>query len=87
MSSERARDVPLLIPQPRERMFADGAELARGLAERVTTELEAALRARGRALLAVSGGNAYPAGAYVPPGGVTPPAISKSYIAFALPAK
>ncbi|MCU1324976.1 MAG: Quinoprotein glucose dehydrogenase [Bryobacterales bacterium] len=36
-------------------------------------------------LLAVSGGNAYPAGAYVPPGGVTPPAISKSYIAFALP--
>ena len=37
-------------------------------------------------LLAVSGGNAYPAGAYVPPGGVTPPAISKSYIAFALPA-
>jgi quinoprotein glucose dehydrogenase len=37
-------------------------------------------------LLAVSGGNPYPAGAYVPPGGVTPPAISKSYIAFALPA-
>ncbi len=37
-------------------------------------------------LLAVSGGNAYPAEAYVPPGGVTPPAISKSYIAFALPA-
>jgi quinoprotein glucose dehydrogenase len=36
-------------------------------------------------LLAVSGGNNYPAGAYVPPGGVTPPAISKSYIAFALP--
>jgi quinoprotein glucose dehydrogenase len=38
-------------------------------------------------LLAVSGGNAYPAQAYVPPGGVTPPAISKSYIAFALPAE
>jgi quinoprotein glucose dehydrogenase len=37
-------------------------------------------------LLAVSGGNPYPAGAYVPPGGVIPPAISKSYIAFALPA-
>ena len=36
-------------------------------------------------LLAVAGGNPYPAGAYVPPGGVTPPAISKSYIAFALP--
>jgi len=57
MSNERARDVPLLIPQPRERMFADGAELARGLAERVATELEAALRSRGRALLAVSGGS------------------------------
>jgi 6-phosphogluconolactonase len=57
MSSERARDVPLLIPQPRERVFAGGAELARGLAERVATELEAALRARGRALLAVSGGS------------------------------
>jgi quinoprotein glucose dehydrogenase len=38
-------------------------------------------------LLAVSGGNADPAEAYVPPGGVTPPAISKSYIAFALPAE
>ncbi len=37
-------------------------------------------------LLPVAGGNSYPAGAYVPPGGVTPPAISKSYIAFALPA-
>ena len=36
-------------------------------------------------LLAVSGGNSYPVGAYVPPGGVTPPAISKSYIAVALP--
>jgi len=36
-------------------------------------------------LLAVSGGNSYPAGAYVPPGGVTPPAVSKSYIAFTLP--
>jgi len=57
MSNERARDVPLLIPQPRERRFADGAELARGLAERVATELEAALRSRGRALLAVSGGS------------------------------
>jgi quinoprotein glucose dehydrogenase len=38
-------------------------------------------------LIAVSGGNPYPPGAYVPPGGVTPPAISKSYIAFALPAE
>lgn len=57
MSNERARDVPLLIPQPRERVFADGAELARGLAERVATELEVALRTRGRALLAVSGGS------------------------------
>jgi quinoprotein glucose dehydrogenase len=38
-------------------------------------------------LLAVAGGNAYPAEAYVPPGGVTPPAVSKSYIAFALPAR
>jgi len=38
-------------------------------------------------LLPVAGGNAYPAGAYVPPGGVTPPAVSKSYIAFALPAR
>ncbi|MEP6716286.1 MAG: PQQ-binding-like beta-propeller repeat protein [Terriglobia bacterium] len=37
-------------------------------------------------LLAVAGGNGYPVDAYVPPGGVTPPAISKSYIAFALPA-
>jgi quinoprotein glucose dehydrogenase len=37
-------------------------------------------------LLAVAGGNPYPAGAYIPPGGVTPPALSKSYIAFALPA-
>lgn len=57
MSSERAQDQPYLNPQPRQRMFADGAELARGLAERVATELEAALRARGRALLAVSGGS------------------------------
>jgi quinoprotein glucose dehydrogenase len=47
----------------------------------------AVYEAKGREyiLLAVSGGNSYPAGAYVPPGGVTPPAISKSYIAFALP--
>ncbi len=37
-------------------------------------------------LLAASGGNSYPVGAYIPPGGVTPPAISQSYIAFALPA-
>lgn len=37
-------------------------------------------------LFAVSGGNGYPPGAYVPPGGVTPPAVSKGYIAFALPA-
>jgi 6-phosphogluconolactonase len=57
MSSKRALDVPLQIPQLRQRVFADGAELARGLAERVAAELEAALRTRGRALLAVSGGS------------------------------
>ncbi len=38
-------------------------------------------------LLTVCGGaHPYPEGAYMPPGGVMPPAISKSYIAFALPA-
>jgi quinoprotein glucose dehydrogenase len=38
-------------------------------------------------LLAVSGGaSQYPEGAYLPPGGVLPPEISKGYIAFALPA-
>jgi quinoprotein glucose dehydrogenase len=38
-------------------------------------------------LVAVSGGaNPYPEGAYMPPGGVMPPATSKGYIAFALPA-
>jgi quinoprotein glucose dehydrogenase len=37
-------------------------------------------------LFAVSGGNPYPAGAYMPPGGTMPPATSKSWIAFALPA-
>jgi quinoprotein glucose dehydrogenase len=37
-------------------------------------------------LLAVSGGaNPYPEGAYLPPGGVLPPATSKGYMAFALP--
>jgi quinoprotein glucose dehydrogenase len=36
-------------------------------------------------LFAVSGGNPFPAGAKLPPGGVHPPATSKSYIAFALP--
>ncbi|MEO8597649.1 MAG: PQQ-binding-like beta-propeller repeat protein [Candidatus Solibacter sp.] len=36
-------------------------------------------------LITVCGGNPYPAGAYIPPGGTTPPAISKSYVAFALP--
>jgi len=37
-------------------------------------------------LLAVSGGaSPYPDGAYMPPGGVSPPEISKGYIAFALP--
>lgn len=56
MSNERARDVPLQIPQLRERMFEEPAALARGLAERVATELDVALKARGRALLAVSGG-------------------------------
>jgi quinoprotein glucose dehydrogenase len=39
-------------------------------------------------LLSVCGGaSPYPAGAYLPPGGVLPPATSKSYIAFALPAE
>jgi len=38
-------------------------------------------------LLAVTGGNPFPAGGRLAPGGVNPPAISKSYIAFALPAK
>ena len=37
-------------------------------------------------LLAVSGGNPFPAGGRLAPGGVNPPAVSKSYIAFALPA-
>jgi len=38
-------------------------------------------------LLAVSGGaSPYPQGAYMPPGGVSPPEVSKGYIAFALPA-
>jgi quinoprotein glucose dehydrogenase len=37
-------------------------------------------------LLAVSGGNPFPVGGRLAPGGVNPPAISKSYVAFALPA-
>jgi quinoprotein glucose dehydrogenase len=36
-------------------------------------------------LIAVSGGNPFPAGGRLAPGGVHPPAISKSYIAFSLP--
>jgi quinoprotein glucose dehydrogenase len=36
-------------------------------------------------LLPVSGGNPFPAGGRLAPGGVNPPAISKGYIAFALP--
>jgi len=36
-------------------------------------------------LLAVSGGNPYPEGATMAPGGVMPPATGKYYIAFALP--
>ena len=36
-------------------------------------------------LLAVSGGNPFPVGGRLAPGGVNPPAISKSYIVFALP--
>jgi quinoprotein glucose dehydrogenase len=36
-------------------------------------------------LLAVSGGNPYPEGATMAPGGVTPPATEKCYISFALP--
>jgi len=36
-------------------------------------------------LLAVSGGNPFPAGGRMMPGGVHAPALSKSYVAFALP--
>jgi quinoprotein glucose dehydrogenase len=36
-------------------------------------------------LVTVCGGNPFPAGGRLAPGGVNPPAISKSYIAFALP--
>jgi quinoprotein glucose dehydrogenase len=36
-------------------------------------------------LLAVSGGNPFPVGGRLAPGGVNPPATSKSYIAFSLP--
>lgn len=36
-------------------------------------------------LLAVAGGNPFPAGGRMAPGGVHPPATTKSYIAFALP--
>ncbi|MBV9085376.1 MAG: hypothetical protein JOZ62_22090, partial [Acidobacteriaceae bacterium] len=36
-------------------------------------------------LLAASGGNPYPVGAPVAPGGMMPSATSKSYVAFALP--
>ena len=36
-------------------------------------------------LLSVSGGNGFPVGGRMAPGGVNSPAISKSYIAFALP--
>jgi quinoprotein glucose dehydrogenase len=38
-------------------------------------------------LLSVSGGNPFPAGGRMAPGGVNPPATSKSYIAFALAAE
>jgi quinoprotein glucose dehydrogenase len=37
-------------------------------------------------LLAVAGGNPFPTGGRIMPGGTTPPAMSKSYMAFALPA-
>lgn len=37
-------------------------------------------------LLAVTGGNPFPAGGRMAPGGTHPPALSRSYIAFALPA-
>ena len=48
----------------------------------------AVYKANGREfiLLPVSGGNPFPAGGRLAPGGVNPPAISKSYLAFALPA-
>jgi quinoprotein glucose dehydrogenase len=46
-----------------------------------------AVNGREYILLSVSGGaSVYPQGAYMPPGGVLPPATSKSYMAFALPA-
>jgi quinoprotein glucose dehydrogenase len=37
-------------------------------------------------LVAAAGGNPFPAGGRLAPGGVNPQAISKSYVAFALPA-
>jgi quinoprotein glucose dehydrogenase len=36
-------------------------------------------------LFALVGGGGLPAGVRLPPGGVNPPAVSKSYVAFALP--
>ena len=36
-------------------------------------------------LLTVTGGNPFPAGGRMAPGGTHPPAVSKGYIAFALP--
>jgi len=38
-------------------------------------------------LLTVAGGNPFPVGGRLAPGGTNPPAVSKSYIAFALPEK
>ena len=43
------------------------------------------VKGREYVLLAVSGGNPFPAGGRLAPGGTNPPAISKSYIAFSLP--
>ena len=51
--------------------------------------LPAVYEANGREfiLVAVCGGNPFPAGGRLAPGGVNPPAISKSYMAFAIPSK
>lgn len=56
MSTDRGKPAAARVPPPHLHAFADPAELARALAGRVADELAAAIHARGRALLAVSGG-------------------------------
>jgi len=59
----------------------------RALYQRVLKQLQAFVGTKNDViLLAASGGNPFPAGAKLPPGGVLPADKSKSYIAFALPA-